>query len=108
MAYNTKTDAICTLADLHAEQKEFPHCIADGIFVLNEEGVKPGDDMAAVIGADDHVVEFEITPNRPDCLSASSALPGRPAPPSAPSPEAPHPRGQGLRRLHRRTGGHRH
>ncbi|MFR0795670.1 MAG: hypothetical protein ACLSHG_04385 [Oscillospiraceae bacterium] len=24
---------------------------------------------AAVIGMDDHVVEFEITPNRPDCLS---------------------------------------
>ena len=68
VAYNTKTDSICTLDDLHAEQKEFPHCIADGIFVLNED-VKPGDDMAKVIGADDHVVEFEITPNRPDCLS---------------------------------------
>jgi phenylalanyl-tRNA synthetase beta chain len=25
--------------------------------------------MALVIGMDDHVVEFEITPNRPDCLS---------------------------------------
>ncbi len=69
VAYNTKTDTICTLSDLHAEQKEFPHCISDGIFILHEEGVKPGDDMAAVIGADDHVVEFEITPNRPDCLS---------------------------------------
>ena len=69
VAYNTKTDAICTLEDLHAEQKEFPHCIPDGIWVLREEGVKPGDDIAQVIGADDHVVEFEITPNRPDCLS---------------------------------------
>ncbi len=69
VAFNSKSDAICTLADLHAEQKEFPHCITDGIFVLNESGVKPGDDMAALIGADDHVVEFEITPNRPDCLS---------------------------------------
>ena len=45
------------------------HCIADGIWVLHEEGIQPGDDIAAVIGADDHVVEFEITPNRPDCLS---------------------------------------
>ena len=69
VAFNSKSDAICTLADLHAEQKEFPHCITDGIFVLNESGAKPGDDMAALIGADDHVVEFEITPNRPDCLS---------------------------------------
>ena len=83
VAYNTKTDSICMLEDLHAEQKEFPHCIADGIFVLNED-VKPGDDMAKVIGADDHVVEFEITPNRPDCLSViglareASATFGRP------------------------------
>jgi phenylalanyl-tRNA synthetase beta chain len=69
VAYNTKTDTICTLDDLHAEQKEFPHCIPDGIFVLHEEGVNPGDNIKPIIGADDHVVEFEITPNRPDCLS---------------------------------------
>ena len=69
VAYHTKTDAVCTLEDLHAQQAEFPHCIPDGIFVLREEGVKPGDDIKPVIGADDHVVEFEITPNRPDCLS---------------------------------------
>ena len=68
VAYNTKADAICTLADLHAEQKEFPHCIPDGIFVLQED-CKPGDDIKPVTGLDDHVVEFEITPNRPDCLS---------------------------------------
>ena len=68
-AYNTKTNIICTLEDLHAQQAEFPHCIPDGIFVLREEGIKPGDDIKPVIGADDHVVEFEITPNRPDCLS---------------------------------------
>ena len=69
LALDTKTERICTLADLHAEQREFPHCIPDGIFVLHEEGIKPGDDIRPVIGADDHVVEFEITPNRPDCLS---------------------------------------
>ncbi|MDE7010153.1 MAG: phenylalanine--tRNA ligase subunit beta, partial [Oscillospiraceae bacterium] len=68
VAYNTKTNTICTLADLHAEQREFPHCISDGIFVLHED-CKPGDDIRPVINADDHVVEFEITPNRPDCLS---------------------------------------
>ena len=68
VAYNTKSDSICTLADLHAQQAEFPHCIPDGIFILNED-CKPGDDLKPVIGADDHVVEFEITPNRPDCLS---------------------------------------
>ena len=69
VAYNTKSESICTLDDLHAQQTEFPHCIPDGIFVLHEDGIKPGDDIKPIIGADDHVVEFEITPNRPDCLS---------------------------------------
>ena len=68
VAYNTKSNSICTLEDLHAQQAEFPHCIPDGIFVLNED-CKPGDDIKPVIGLDDHVVEFEVTPNRPDCLS---------------------------------------
>mgnify|MGYP001163075246 FL=1 len=69
VAYNTKSGTICTLEDLHAEQKEFPHCIADGIFVLQEEDAEPGLNMARVLGFDDSIVEFEITPNRPDCLS---------------------------------------
>ena len=69
LAYNTKSGTVCTLADLHAEQAEFPNCIPDGIFILHEDGIKPGDDIKPIIGADDHVIEFEITPNRPDCLS---------------------------------------
>ena len=69
VAYNTKSDTICTLEDLHAEQKEFPHCIADGIFALQEEDAEPGLNMAHILGFDDSIVEFEITPNRPDCLS---------------------------------------
>ena len=69
VAYNTKSDTICTLEDLHAEQKEFPHCIADGIFILREEDAEPGLNVAHILGLDDSIVEFEITPNRPDCLS---------------------------------------
>lgn len=69
VAYNTKSDSICTLEALHAEQKEFPHCIADGIFVLQEEDAEPGLNIAHILGFDDSIVEFEITPNRPDCLS---------------------------------------
>ncbi len=67
VAYDTKKNAILSLDDLRAKQEEFPHCISDGILILNED-CKPGDDMAVIIGRDDHVVEFEITPNRPDCL----------------------------------------
>ena len=67
VAYDTASCSVCTLEDLHAKQEEFPHCISDGILILHEN-VKPGDDMAKLMGRDDHVVEFEITPNRPDCL----------------------------------------
>ncbi|MBQ7680643.1 MAG: phenylalanine--tRNA ligase subunit beta, partial [Oscillibacter sp.] len=68
VAWDTERHDICTLSDLRAEQREFPNCIDDGIWILPGEPT-PGDDIAALIGADDHVVEFEITPNRPDCLS---------------------------------------
>ena len=67
VAYDTAKNHICSLDDLRAKQEEFPHCIADGILVLHED-CKPGDDVAVMLGLDDHVVEFEITPNRPDCL----------------------------------------
>src|SRR5262249_57159291 len=30
---------------------------------------KPGADLVTTLGLDDHVLEVEITPNRPDCLS---------------------------------------
>ncbi|MBQ9459103.1 MAG: phenylalanine--tRNA ligase subunit beta, partial [Oscillospiraceae bacterium] len=59
---------ILTPSDLRAKQEEFPHCIPDGIWILHEE-LPVGKEIAEVIGADDRVVEFEITPNRPDCLS---------------------------------------
>ena len=67
VAYDTAKNRILTPEDLHAKQEEFPHCIADGILILHED-CRPGDDMGMLLGLDDHVVEFEITPNRPDCL----------------------------------------
>ena len=68
VAWDKERHDICSLSDLKAEQREFPHCISDGIWILSGEHT-PGEDVAAMIGADDRVVEFEITPNRPDCLS---------------------------------------
>ncbi len=68
IALDTKAGSVLTLEDLRAKQAEFPHCIPDGIWILHTDAA-PGTDIAALIGADDHVVEFEITPNRPDCLS---------------------------------------
>ena len=69
IAVDTGKNTVCTLADLHAQQAEFPHCIDDGIFILKESDIKPGDDIKAVLGLDEDVVDFEITSNRPDCLS---------------------------------------
>ena len=67
VAYDTAKNRVCTLEDLRAKQEEFPHCIDDGILILHED-CKVGDDVGVLLGLDDHVVEFEITPNRPDCL----------------------------------------
>lgn len=68
VAYDTKKNCVLGLDGLHAQTAEFPNCIDDGIFVMHEPEAKPGDDIRPIIGKDDRVVEFEITPNRPDCL----------------------------------------
>ena len=59
---------LCSLGELSLEQRDFPYAIEDGIFIL-EEDCLPGDDIRDVCGLNDSVVEFEITNNRPDCLS---------------------------------------
>ena len=59
---------LCSLGELGLEQRDFPYAIEDGIFILEEDCV-PGDDIRDVCGLNDSVVEFEITNNRPDCLS---------------------------------------
>src|SRR5205809_1005957 len=38
-----------------------------GILLL--DGARPGADLVATLGLDDHVLDVETTPNRPDCLS---------------------------------------
>lgn len=60
---------LCSFAELGLTQNDLPGAYADGIWILNDEDCKPGDDMNKVIGNDDTVVEFEITNNRPDCYS---------------------------------------
>ena len=59
---------LCSLGELGLEQRDFHYAIEDGIFIL-EEDCLPGDDIREVCGLNDSVVEFEITNNRPDCLS---------------------------------------
>ena len=60
---------LCSFAELGLTQNDLPDAYADGIWILNDEDCKVGDDINLVIGNDDTVVEFEITNNRPDCYS---------------------------------------
>ena len=59
---------MCSLGELKLTQNDFPYAIENGIFVLQEE-CNPGDNIVDVLNLDDTIVEFEITPNRQDCLS---------------------------------------
>ncbi len=59
---------LCSLGELKLTTHDFPYAIENGIFILQED-CKPGDDIHDAIGLNDTKVEFEITPNRPDCLS---------------------------------------
>ena len=60
---------LCSFAELGLTQNDFPDACDDGIWILNNENCKPGDDINLIIGNDDTIVEFEITNNRPDCYS---------------------------------------
>ncbi len=59
---------MCSLGELGLTVHDFPYAIEDGIFLL-EEDCQVGQDIRSAIGFDDTCVEFEITSNRPDCLS---------------------------------------
>ena len=64
---------LCSLGELGLTTHDFPYAIADGIFIMQEEEGCPkfelGQDIKEAIGFNDTSVEFEITSNRPDCLS---------------------------------------
>ena len=60
---------LCSFEELGLTQNDLPGVFADGIWILNNEDCKVGDDINLVIGNDDTVVDFEITNNRPDCYS---------------------------------------
>lgn len=60
---------LCSLSELELDLHDFPDALEDGIFILDEESLTPGEDIRPIIGKDDSIVEFEITNNRPDCFS---------------------------------------
>lgn len=58
----------CGLDTLGLTSHDFPYADPEGVFVIEEE-CEIGQDIHSAIGLDDTSVEFEITSNRPDCLS---------------------------------------
>lgn len=77
---------MCSIDELGYTRYDFPDAAEDGIYIISREllsekytgGVKDdgeidqkalGKDIREVLGINDEIVEFEITPNRPDCLS---------------------------------------
>lgn len=59
---------LCSLKELGLDTHDYPYAVEDGIFILREP-CAPGENILDVLGLGDSVVEFEITNNRPDCLS---------------------------------------
>ena len=59
---------ICAASELGFDDKVIPVAHKDGVFIL-PEGLVPGTDIREALGLGGAVVDFEITPNRPDCLS---------------------------------------
>jgi phenylalanyl-tRNA synthetase beta chain len=59
---------MCSLEELGFEDKVIPQDVRDGIWILDKE-YPLGMDINKAIGLKNAVVDFEITPNRPDCLS---------------------------------------
>lgn len=65
---------LCSLDELGLTINDFPYAIEDGIFILSDDpelksSIQIGQDIKEAIGLNDIKVEFEITSNRPDCLS---------------------------------------
>ncbi|MDW0112942.1 phenylalanine--tRNA ligase subunit beta [Sporosarcina saromensis] len=59
---------ICSLQELGIEGKLVAKAYAEGIYVL-PEGAVPGESALPLLGLDDTVLEFDLTPNRSDALS---------------------------------------
>lgn len=58
----------CSYQELGFKESLIPKAYKDGIVLLPKDTI-PGQAISKALGLDDEVLELEITPNRPDCLS---------------------------------------
>lgn len=59
---------MCSAQELGIDENLILKELKDGIYILDKE-YPLGKDIKEVMGLDNVVIDFEITPNRPDCLS---------------------------------------
>lgn len=61
---------MCSIGELHLTIEDYPEQIEDGIMLLDKKLEKEiGKDIVDVLGLREDIIDFEITSNRPDCLS---------------------------------------
>ena len=61
---------LCSIGELDITDHYMPGAVSDGILILGEEFAPMiGKDIREALRLSDTAAEFEITPNRPDCLS---------------------------------------
>ncbi len=59
---------LCSLEELGYAQSVIPKEARDGIYIFSSD-TKIGSDVKDILDLNDEVLDIEITPNRPDCLS---------------------------------------
>lgn len=59
---------MCALDELGYDVSVIPREFRDGIYIF-DENTKPGEDVVELLDLDWDILDCEITPNRPDCLS---------------------------------------
>ena len=61
---------MCSIGELGIDLNEYPNQIEDGIMILDKSfESKLGENIVDVLNLKEDIIDFEITPNRPDCLS---------------------------------------
>ena len=60
---------MCGCTELGFPDKVAPYRDKDGLWILDDECFVPGTPITEALGMDEPAVDFEITPNRPDCLA---------------------------------------
>lgn len=61
---------MCSVGELGLELADYPGQIEHGIMILGKSFEKDlGKDIVEVLNLKEDIIDFEITPNRPDCLS---------------------------------------